>query len=420
MFQKAHLSNGLRVITVPMAGVKTVTVLVMVATGSRYETPEISGISHFIEHMPSKGTKKRPTSLALSSLIDSIGGATNAFTGKEYTGFYIKAAAEHLELLLDVLADEFLNPLFRKEDIENERGVIIEEINMYEDQPQARVGEVFEELLYQGSPLSRRISGEKETVSKITREQMLDFRHKMYHSGSSVIGVAGSMPPAVKDLVEKYFGAVPKGQGNSFLSADDSQERPKTAVYFKKTDQAHLCVGVRAYPLGHPDRYVLAVLGNILGGNMSSRLFIEVREKKGLAYYISTGAEEYHDSGYLVTQAGLRLSAVDEAVKIILREYVAMGAKAVSASELARAKEFFKGRMVLRLEDSFNVVSMYTSQEVLEKKIETPEEILAQVEKVTAEDIKRVAADIFVNEKLNLAIVGPFKEEGKFSKILTI
>ncbi len=403
-----------------MEGVKTVTALVMVATGSRYETARISGISHFIEHMPAKGTKKRPSSILISSAIDAIGGATNAFTAKEYTGFYVKAGAEHLELLLDVLADELLNPLFRPEDIESERGVIIEEINMYEDQPQARVAEVLEKLMYPGSPLGWRISGEKATITKITRQDMLDYHQQMYNARSVVVGVSGKLNGRVLEKIGKYFGAVPKGKMIPFDRVSEQQKKPQAALYFKKTDQAHLCLGLRAYPLGHPDRYAAAVFTNILGGNMSSRLFIEVREKRGLAYYVGSGIEEYHDCGNLTVQAGLRLSAVEEAIKVILSQLALMSAKPVSASELRRAKDYFKGRMVLRLEDSFNQAMMYTSQELLEGKIETPEEILAQVEKVTAADVQRVAKDLFANHKLNLALVGPFKDQEKFAKILRL
>jgi len=416
MHQKSLLKNGLRVITVPMESVKSATALVMVGTGSRYETKKINGISHFLEHMIFKGTNTRPSSLAITSLIDSIGGSFNAFTSKDHTGFYVKASSEHLELILDVLSDMLLNSLYDPKELEKERGVIIEEINMYEDQPQALVGEYFEELLYGDSPVGWRIIGTKENIQKITRDEVVDYVSRMYHSSSIVVGLAGQL--SKENLVEKYFGAVKQGPENQFVSSGDNQSQAKSLVHFKKTDQAHLCLGVRAYPMGHPDRYVLAVLANILGGNMSSRLFLEVREKRGLAYYVHSGSEEYHDRGYFVSQAGLRISALEDAIKVIVEQYALMSAKEVSARELQRAKDFFKGRMVLRLEDSYNVAALYTSQELLEKKIETPEEILTMVEKVTTEDIQKVAKDIFVNQKLNLAVVGPFKQEAKFEKLL--
>ena len=274
MYTKSSLPNGVRVVSIPMPAVKTATALVMVEAGSRYETPQINGLSHFLEHMIFKGTKKRPNSLAISSLIDGIGGTFNAFTGKEYTGFYVKAESEHLPLILDVLSDMLLNSLYNREELDRERGVIIEEINMYEDQPQARVGEYFEELLYDGHPLSRQIVGTKEVIEKVTREDMVDYVNRMYHSGAIVIGLAGNL---ANPDVEKYFKGVPKGSENTFEKVKENQTKPASLVHYKKTDQAHMSVGVRAYDMNHPDRYVLEVLGTILGGNMSSRLFIEVR-----------------------------------------------------------------------------------------------------------------------------------------------
>lgn len=425
MYQKQTLSNGLRLLTAPMPQVKSVTALVMVEAGSRYETKKTNGLSHFLEHMIFKGTKKRPSSLAISSLIDGIGGAFNAFTSKEYTGFYVKAAREHLELILDVLSDMLLNSLLSPKELDKERGVIIEEINMYEDQPQSRVWELFEQLLYGKSPLAWRVSGEKENIRQISRPDMLRYINKMYHSRAIVIGLAGdlrleSRSSKLEFVVSKYFADVPKGRENAFLKADDAQKRPQSLTYYKKTDQAHLVLGVRGYPLDHPNEYPLSVLTTILGGNMSSRLWLEVREKRGLAYYVHSGSDFFHDCGYFTSAAGLRLGSVEDAIKVILEQFGKLTAKFVSAEELARAKDFLKGRMILRLEDSYHVASFYTSQELLKKKIETPEEVLAKIDKVTAEDIQRVAKDIFKTQKLNLAIIGPFKGEGKFSKLLKI
>ena len=417
MYTKSSLPNGVRVVSIPMPAVKTATALVMVEAGSRYETPQINGLSHFLEHMIFKGTKKRPNSLAISSLIDGIGGTFNAFTGKEYTGFYVKAESEHLPLILDVLSDMLLNSLYNREELDRERGVIIEEINMYEDQPQARVGEYFEELLYDGHPLSRQIVGTKEVIEKVTREDMVDYVNRMYHSGAIVIGLAGNL---ANPDVEKYFKGVPKGSENTFEKVKENQTKPASLVHYKKTDQAHMSVGVRAYDMNHPDRYVLEVLGTILGGNMSSRLFIEVREKRGLAYYVHSDNEEFHDAGFFVTQAGIRLSNVQEALKVILGEYGKVRDIRVTPEELRRAKDYAKGRMALSLEDSFRVASFYAAQELLRKEIETPDDVLARIEKVTAEDVQRVAKDIFVNQKLNLAIIGPFKNPDQFSSLLKI
>lgn len=417
-----------------MPQVKSVAALVMVATGSRYETEENNGVTHFLEHMVFKGTKKRPTSLEISSLLDSIGAAWNAFTAKEYTGFYIKASAEHLGLMLDVLSDNLLNSLIDPAEVERERGVINEEINMYEDQPSERVGEVFEQLLYDNNPLAMRVLGSKDSLKRIDREQLRGYLGRRYHSTSIVVGIAGKIDAKVNGgyhssmaidkegvgLVKEYFADVKRGAENHFDGAKDTQSGPGLLIQHKKTDQAHICLGVRAYPRLHPDRYVLSVLSTILGGNMSSRLFTEVREKRGLAYTVHAGAEEFADCGYLVAQAGLRLNAVDEAVKVILDQFALLSAKPVSQKELKQAKDFARGKMILALEDSFRVASFYTASELLEGRMETPEEILERIGKVTVEDVQRVAGDLFRSRKLNLAMIGPFKEEGRFAKLLKL
>ncbi|MBI4099944.1 insulinase family protein [Candidatus Microgenomates bacterium] len=418
MYSKTVLPNGLSVITVPMDGVKTVTVLVMVGTGSRYETKEVNGISHFLEHLVFKGTKKRPTSKEIFVALDSVGAAHNAFTGKDQTGFYVKVAAKHLELALDILSDVILNPLFDPAEIDKERGVITEEINMYDDEPQALVGRLFAKVCFPDNALGWRIEGTKENIAKINRDQVKSYAAQTYHSGSMVVGVAGQI--AGKDLLSKYFTGVPRGEKNPFVPFVDKQKKPAVAVHFKKTDQAHIVLGLRSLPLSHPDRYALALLANIYGGNTSSRLFMEVREKRGLAYYVGAGNDSFWDTGILAVGAGLALSKIDEAIKVILEQSALMSAKPPRPDELRRAKDYFAGRMLLGLEDSFNQASMYVNQELLEEKIETPEEILAQVEKVTTEDILRVAGDIFVEKKLNLAIVGPFKDGGRFAKILKL
>ena len=429
----------------------------MIEAGSRYETKKINGLSHFLEHMAFKGTKKRPNKLAISSLIDGIGGHFNAFTGKEYTGFYIKAESRHLELILDVLSDILTNSLFDTKEMDKERGVITEEINMYEDLPQERVGELFEKLLYGDHPLAWRVSGEKENIANVSRQELVNYAKNMYHSKSIVVGIAGNIlrHPGTSEAsdeqargfaariysgkkilsgsalqnddeislqhdVSKFFGSVPTGEENKFEKVLEKQSKPQSVVYPKKTDQAHLCIGVRSYDMNHPDRFSLSVLGTILGGNMSSRLFSEVREKRGLAYYINADNAEFYDTGYFVTQAGVNLSNTSEAIKVILEEFDKLRANPPSQKELRRAKDFARGKMALALEDSFRVASYYTSQELLKKKIETPEEVLEKIEKVTAEDIQRVAKDIFVNQKLNLAIIGPFTDKNKFDKLLEI
>lgn len=401
-----------------MSTVKTVSALVMIEAGSRYETKKINGLSHFLEHMAFKGTKKRPNNRAIASLLDGIGASFNAFTGKEYTGFYIKAESRHTELILDILSDMLTNSLFDAKEMDKERGVITEEINMYEDLPQERISEIFEKLLYGDQPLAWHVLGSKEKIRDVSRKELVDYAMRLYHSEALVVGLAGDLPENTMDLVKKYFGTIPSGGENQYEKVTESQKRPVSFIYNKKMEQSNICLGVRAYDMNHPDRYVLSVLGTILGGNMSSRMFSEVRVKRGLAYFIASDNIEFHDAGYLVTQAGLKTSNLSEAVKAILEQYNLTTQKPVADEELRRAKDFARGKMVLALEDSFRVASYYTGQELLRKEIETPEEALEKIEKVTKEDIQRVARDIFVDQKLNLAVIGPFEDKKKFDSLL--
>ncbi len=422
MFSKDVLPNGLRYILAPMPQVKSATVLVMVEAGSRYEDKQNNGVSHFLEHMMFKGTKKRPSKIEISKLLDGIGASFNAFTSKEYTGFYVKAASEHLELITDVVSDMVLNSTYPEAEVERERGVIIEEINMDEDEPATRVFQVFEDMMFSGSPLAMRIAGEKDTVGAMTREQIVNYVDKMYHSGSMVVTVSGAenVKGQGEGLIKKYFGNVSKGSENKYLPAGNGQKAAQARVYTKKTEQAHFVLGARGFSLSDPKRYAAAVLGNILGGNMSSRLFQEVREKRGLAYYVSAASEEYLDTGFVLAGAGVRLADVDEAVKVVLEQFSLIENKGISQEELKMAKEYAKGKMVLALEDSFRVASFFAGQELMERRILTPDEILAKVEAVTAEEVQEAAKEVFKTEKLNFAVVGPYDDPDRFAKILKI
>lgn len=402
-----------------MPQVKSVTALVMVEAGSRYETKENNGISHFLEHMMFKGTKKRPSKKDISVQLDGIGASFNAFTSKEYTGFYVKAAAEHQEFILDILSDIVLNSVYTEEEMDRDRGVIIEEINGDEDEPASKVFQEFEKILFQGSPLAMKVAGEKSNIESITREMMVNYVDRMYHSGSMIVTTAGQLSKDEK-LVQKYFGMVPKGGENSFEKVVASQIAPRSSVVFKETEQAHFCLGFPGYSLIHPDRYALSVLSNILGGTMSSRLFEEVREKRSLAYYVSSYSEEYQDTGFMMANAGVALDKTEEAIKVILEEFGKIRESGVTPEELKRAKDYSKGKMILSLEDSFRVASFFAGQEILEKKILLPDEILARVDAVTQEDIMRVAKDLFKQDKLNLALIGPFKEPSKFESLLKV
>jgi len=419
-YKKITLNNGLRVITVPMPQMASVTAMILVGAGSRYETKKTNGISHFLEHMVFKGTKKRPSALAISSTIDAIGADFNASTGKEETLFYVKSAKKHLNLGIDVLTDMVLHSRLVPEEIQREKGVIIEEINMYEDLPMRRVAEYFERLLYPGSSLGWDIAGEKEIIRKISQRDFLAYQRRLYFPENMVLVVAGgALEKEVLGLARAYLSKL-EGKKDKFKPKEKfKQDKPQVYLKTKKTDQTHLIIGVRGNPVGHKDRYVEAVLGAFLGGGMSSRLFIQVRERRGLAYYVRTDSEHFLDNGYLATAAGVDTQRVQEAIKVILEEYQKVSKLSeISQEEFQKAKEFVKGRFILELEDSRNVAASYGIQEILEGKITIPEKMIAGIDKVTREDMVRVARQFFTNQRLNLAIVGPFEDKEKFEKLL--
>lgn len=413
------LKNGLRLVTIPMPQVESVTVMVGVGAGSRYETKSVNGLFHFIEHMAFKGTKKRPTAFAISSEIDRVGGEFNAFTSKDFTGYWVKLASKHQELAFDILADMLANSLFKPKEIEREKGVIIEEINMYEDTPPRRVYEFFIRLIYGDNPMGWGVIGEKKNIRGIKREDFLSYINRLYYSKNMTVVVAGGVnEDKVIKLARRYFSGLKKSGKKRTKSIKISQRRAKTKLVFKKTEQAHFCLGVPGYWYSHPDRFVKAVLSTILGQGMSSRLFMEIREKRGLAYYVKCEPDFYTDSGYLVVRAGVTLKRSEEAIRVVLNEFQKLMETKVGLKELKKAKEFLKGRLILALEDSQNVASRYSGQILLEKKIRTPEKTMELFDKVTPEDIQRVAKDIFQPKNLNLAIIGPYKDETRFKKLL--
>lgn len=414
------LKNGLKVVTIPISGIRSVTVLLLVGVGSCFEEKRLNGISHFLEHMAFKGTKKRPSALSISTLIDSIGGEFNAFTGKNHTGYYIKAASKHLPLLLDVLSDMLLNSLFKKEEIEKEKGVIIEEINMYEDTPVKKISDLFENLLYGNTPLGRDISGSKEVIRSLKRDDFLSFIDKFYRPANSVVTIAGKTSSKIINLVNKHLGNWRENEVINPESVDDNQDRPQLLLKHKKTEQAHLSLGVRAYYLTHSSRYILSVLTALLGGGMSSRLFSEVREKRGLAYYITADTARYKDVGNFVVQAGVDVWRIEDAIKVILAEFQKIKEREITQEELKKVKEYIKGKLTLGLEDSKTIASLYATSLLLEGKVRTPKKIMEEIDKVNIQDVKKVAQDIFQEKKLNLAIIGPYKDEAKFRDLLRL
>jgi predicted Zn-dependent peptidase len=420
-YKRSLLKNSLRVLTVPMAGTQTVTVVVMVGVGSRYENEKEAGLSHFVEHMFFKGTAKRPTALDISEELDAVGGEFNAFTAKDKMLFYAKVDAKHFPIALDVVSDIFLNSKMETKEIEKEKGTILQELNMYEDTPVRTVGDVFENLLYAGNSLGREIVGTKKTVTALKREKFIQYLKNFYVANNTIICVAGKLDEKKSlSAIGKYFSPMQKKKIKEFFPVKDSQRQPAVKIKFKKTDQTHFILGTRAYKENHKKRFALSLLSVILGGNMSSRLFIEVREKLGLAYYVKTEVEAYADCGYLATQVGVEHKNLKLAVKTILNEYQKISSFKVSEKELQRAKDFIKGKSLMGLEASDEVAMFFAGQEIKKKKILTPGEIFARIDKVTSADILKVAQDIFSQNRLNLAIIGPHKDTKKIKAILNL
>jgi predicted Zn-dependent peptidase len=420
VFEKNVLPNGLRVVTAPMPQAKSVACFVMLAAGSRYETRDTNGIAHFSEHMFFKGTEKRPTARHIAGEIDSIGGEFNAFTGKEYTGYYVKCAAEHRDMALDVLVDMLRNSKFEAAEIEREKGVIVEEMNMYYDTPRDFLEGVYDELLYGDQPLGWDIIGTKETVRAATRETFLEYLDRWYRAPRMVAGLGGAVGDDPVARLDELLGDVRNGTGSAPAPVAWSQDAPQVKIHSKTSDQAHVRLGVHSYPIDHPDRYALSLLATVLGGGMSSRLFTEVRERRGLAYYVYGYNQGYTDAGTLFAQGGVDIDRIDEAVSTIVKEFGRIAAEPVEADELEKARNFAKGRLVLSLEDPKGTILFGLRGEVLEGRIREPDEVLAGFDAVTLDDIQRVAQDVISENRLNLAVIGPFQEPARFEELLTL
>jgi predicted Zn-dependent peptidase len=419
VFERQTLGNGLRVVTAPMPQAQSVTVSVMLAAGSRYETPDTNGIAHFAEHMFFKGTERRPTARDIAGEIDAIGGEFNAFTGKEYTGYYVKCAAEHRDVALDVLVDMLRNSKFELEEIEREKGVIVEEMNMYFDTPRDFIGGVYDELLYGDQPLGWDIIGRKETVRGATRDTFFGYLDRWYKPSRMVVGVGGRIDGDLLGEIERRLGDLePAETGEVDAVALPPENGSQVKVFTKQSDQAHICVGVRSYPLEHPDRFALQMVANVLGGGMSSRLFTEVRERRGLAYYVFGVNHSYTDAGSLYSQAGVDINRIDDAITTIAAEFERIAAEPVPSDELEKARSFAKGRFVLSLESPQGLIMYGLRREVLEGGAVDPQEVLDALDEVTGEDVQRVAQDLIDGRGIKLALIGPFDGAERFEKLL--
>ena len=405
-----------------MASLPSATVTVWVKTGSRNEELKVNGISHFLEHMSFKGSRRRPSAREISEAVDAIGGEFNAGTSKEWTNFYIKARSGNLETAFDVLSDMVLNPLLKEEEIEREKGVIVEEIAMYEDTPMYRIGDIFEQLIFKANSLGRDIAGTEKSVRSIKKEDFERYRKIHYNANNILLTVAGGVKEnQVLALAEKYFSDVsPKPSPFRPSPFRAKQDSPRVKLHTKKKEQAHFILGFRGNAMGHKDRFADAVLSSVLGGGMSSRLFIEVRERRGLAYAIKNDVEKLSDTGYIATYAGVDVKKAEEAIKVVLDQHYGLAERKykIFDKELRKAKEYLKGHLALSLEDTHAVSHFFGIRELLLGKVETPEEIFEKLDEVTMDELYAAAARLFKPQGLNLAIIGPYNDQGKFEKLL--
>ncbi|MDQ2933269.1 MAG: insulinase family protein [bacterium] len=414
-FNKTIIKNGLRVITIPMTDNPSVTVLVMVETGSKYETKPLNGISHFLEHMVFKGTPRRPKASDISRELDSIGAHYNAFTGHEYTGYYAKAATRHLDTILDIVSDMYMNPLFETPEIEKEKGVIVEEIRMYNDMPQFRARQTFAELLYGDQPAGWDIAGTEENVKSFTRENFIDYRNNHYVSSATTVIVSGSFDEVdCISKIEKAYEKMISGEKKGKVGVIEDQKSPQVKTFFKETDQTHLVLGVRSFAILDKRMAVMHVLSTILGKGMSSRLFSRMRDELGVCYYIKTDNDSSTDHGVFTISAGVDNSRVEEALKEILVQCKKLKAEAASEAELQKAKDYISGTTLLELETSESRAEFAGFQEIMKKKVETPVEMIEKINAVTSADVQKLAQELFIDEALNMAIVGKFKDGSSF------
>lgn len=422
MFIKKILSNKTRVWLAPLHETKALTIMIFFRVGSRNETASINGISHFLEHLFFKGTTNRPSTLEISKALDGVGAEFNAFTGKESTAYYIKVNAEHQELAVDMLSDMLHNSLFDPKEIERERGVILEEINMYRDNPIMHIEDLFEETLFDGDPMGRNIAGPPSVIKKVSRNEIMRYRKKHYQPRNTVIAVAGNFQPErMHRLIKKHFdrGQAP-GQVSTHPRFRSVKARPRVAIDHRPTNQTQLAIGVRGLPFGHADLPALTLLSTVLGGNMSSRLFIQIRERRGLCYFIRTSLSTYDDTGTFTIRAGLENTRLKEAIHAILHEASILKKELVDPEELQKAKEYIKGKTILNFEDSENIADFIGFQELYRNQVATPEQKLEKIMKVKAEDLRRLASKFFISSALTLAIIGPTKtsEAKTFEKLL--
>lgn len=419
MHKISTLKNGLTLITVDLPHLDSVTTMIAVGAGSRYETKDINGISHFLEHMFFKGSKKYPSAEIISNLVDGIGAVNNAGTDKEITYYWIKSAKKHLELSSDILSSMIKESLFEKKEIEKEKGVIVEELRMYKDLPPRYIFDLYEKLQFGDQPIGWDVGGQEEIVKKITRNDFIKYMSSLYSPQNMALIYVGNLPKNINEIAQKYFLDLPKGSKVSFKPYKKvKQVKPKVNVFYKKTDQVHIAFGVEGFDRHDPKKFAARILGIILGEGMSSRLFRQVREKRGLAYSVAAAHAPYMDTGFFIAHAGLKLEKIEEGITVIKDEFLKTVSEKVSLEELKKAKEMERGRLAIRSESTNFLAEYFGVNFVLDREIETFDEYLKKIDAVTLEDVQVVAKELFQKNKFNLQIIGPFKTSLPFEKIL--
>ncbi|GAB4431607.1 MAG: pitrilysin family protein [Anaerolineae bacterium] len=419
MVQQHTLNNGLRIIMVPVQTFQSVSVGIMVKIGSRYESATEAGMCHFIEHMLFKGTRQRPTPRLIAEAIEGIGGVSNAYTSQENTVYYAKVAATQLDIAIDFLADMVRHPLLRESDIDKERLVIGEEINMVYDMPDTWVSIVADDLLWPQHPLGQNIAGTHESLAGISRETLLPFFERSYHPQNMLVAVGGAFEPdAVVAQIDALLGDWPAAEPPAFAAAPPPPTAPRCRIEPRPIEQGHLCLTMPALSRTDPNRYALSVLNTILGDGMSSRLFQNIREELGLTYAIDSGLNLLQDTGALTVYAGVDPDRATEALQAVLAELDSLRQTPVPADELGRAKEYLKGRMVLGLEDSYSRAAWVAYQALFLDEIKTPEEVLAAYSAITAEDVLAVAQQVLNPQRYTLAAIGPFEPDNHLAALI--
>jgi predicted Zn-dependent peptidase len=418
MYQRTVLDNRLRVLTSTMPHSRSVSMVINVGAGSRYESLEMSGISHFLEHLPFKGTKQWPTSRDVSETIEGVGGVMNASTDREMTAFWCKVAQPHFNSAFAVLLDMILNPLLHPEELEKEREVIQEELRMTNDHPTYKVDLLIDEALWPDQALGRDVGGTSESVSAISRDAILEYMHRQYNPANTVMAVAGNIShQEVLDFVGEATKDWEPQETLDWEPVNYGHERPAVRMEQRRTDQTHLCLALPGLSLEDPDRFNLAILNVMLGDGMSSRLFLNLREQQSLTYDVNSSTSHFRDCGSLVVYCGVEPRKSREAVRAVIGELEGMQQEA-PPQELSKAKEYAKGRLLLRLEDTRAVASWLASQELLQGRISTPDEAVQCIDAVTVSDVARVAQNLVCPEKLRLAVVGPHRGDKSFLKLM--